>query len=554
VRYDNNAKKISIPLENNKKIMMPDSAIYDGEYKNGLFHGKGTMVWRNGAVYNGGFKNGLFHGVATYKHANGDTYKGTFSDGMEEGTGHFTTTNGDEYSGGFAKGEFHGKGRYKEKDGNTYEGNFKKSALNGIGKITYIDAGEYTGEVKNWKMHGKGVYQIDNGGTKYQGNFVDGTLTGYGKVTFQTGDTYIGQIEEWTGNGQGEMKKKNGTYYKGEFKNGLYDGEGEVTYKNKNAYKGSFVSGSRHGEGVYTRANPKGHKKEMHGWWEYGQYIGKNNPTKNSIDKTEKKNKKQINAEKIFYNQPVLLEQALKKLKPTTKQTPDLYMINFAAYGYQDVFMKEARFAKNLFDSRLGTQGRSLSLINNHKVSKHTPLASVTNLEQSIKYVANIMDKDEDILFLFLTSHGSKKHVLSVTLEKMPLNDLPVEKLSKIIKESKIKWKVIVVSSCYSGGFIKQLKDEYTMVITASKADHVSFGCDDEADFTYFGRAFFKESLANTINFKSAFEKARTHITKWENDEKYDHSEPQIWTTDKIEQHLAIWKNTLSKEMASSIQ
>jgi len=552
VRYDNNANKIHLDLKNEKKIMMPDSAIYEGEYKNGLFHGEGTMVWRNGSVYQGGFKNGLFHGVATLKHANGNIYEGKFTDGMGEGKAHYTMTNGSIYVGNFSKGEFNGQGRYEAKNGNIYQGNFKKGALNGIGKITYIDLGEYTGEVKNWKMEGKGTYKILNEDSIYKGDFVNDIFTGHGEITFSSGDRYVGQVESWLGNGLGELKIKNGEYYKGEFRDGLYDGEGELTYKNNNVYKGSFSAGLRHGKGIYIMAKPKGHQKEKTGWWEYGQYIGDEEPQKDSDKKKIKKKKKQIDAEKIFYHQASLLKQTLEKLKPTTNQSPDMYMINFASYGYQDVFMNEAKFAKNLFDTRFGTQGRSISLINNHKINNNTPLASVTNLEQSIKHVANIMNKDEDILFLFLTSHGSKKHVLSVSLEKLPLNDLSSKELARIIKESKIKWKVIVVSSCYSGGFIKELKDEHTMILTASKADHVSFGCDDKADFTFFGRALFKNALTETLNFKDAFKEARTHIKKWEEDEKYDHSEPQIWTTDVIEDHLTLWKNTLPNELVSS--
>lgn len=548
IAYDNNARKVSISKNDGKKIMMPDSGVYEGEYKDGLFHGKGTLVWRNGSVYKGDFKNGLFHGNARLIYANGNVYEGGFADGMEEGAGHYVMVNGNEYTGDFSGGVFQGKGRYKEKDGNIYEGDFKKGALSGLGKIIYTDVGEYTGEVNNWKMHGKGVYQVNNNGTKYKGDFVNDELSGYAEVIFKSGDQYTGQVDGWRGNGRGEMKKKNGEVYKGEFKSGLYHGSGKIIYKNKSSYKGSFESGMRHGMGVYVRANPKGHKKELEGWWQYDRYMGKKKPVE--ILNAKKQKKKQINAEKIFYDQPLLLDHALKQLKPTTKQVPDLYMVNFAAYGSQDVFMKEAHFAKNLFDTSFGTQGRSLSLINNHKENSNTPLASVTNLKRSIKYVAKIMDKEEDILFLYLTSHGSKKHVLSVTLEKMPLNDLPVKKLAEILKESEIKWKVIVVSSCYSGGFIKELKDEYTMVITASKADHVSFGCDDEADLTFFGRAFFKKSLPHSATFKSAFEEARTHISQWEDDEKYDHSEPQIWTTDKIEQHLALWKKNLSNKLA----
>jgi len=546
--YDITAKKVIIPGGDNKKIMMPDSGVYEGSYKEGLFHGNGIMVWRNKSSYEGEFLNGMFHGEGKINSINGNVYEGEFSNGLEQGQGYLKFKNGDEYKGQFVNGDFEGKGHFQEKGGNSYKGDFQKGMLTGIAEIIYKDRGTYVGEVKDWKMHGVGVYQVENKGTKYIGIFVDDIQSGKGEVIFENGGHYIGDIDKWVGNGKGKFTKKNGEYYEGEFKSGQYHGKGKIVYKNKNSYKGSFKNSLRHGSGVYVRVKPKGHKKEMKGWWEYGRYISATKPK----DKKKNKNKVKVDAEKIFYKQDDLLAQAFKKLKPSEKNKPDLYMVNFAGYGKQDVFMKEAQFAKSLFDINLGTQGRSLSLINNHKVNDKMPIASVTNLERSLNYVANIMDKDEDILFLFLTSHGSQKHELSVTLSGLPLNDLSAKKMAYIIKKTKIKWKVIVVSSCYSGGFIKHLKDDYTMILTASKKDHVSFGCDDEADFTFFGRAFFKKSVKESVSFKSAFQKAQTFVHKWENEEKYDHSEPQIWTTNKIEHHLTLWRKTLSQKLADA--
>jgi hypothetical protein len=64
------------------------------------------------------------------------------------------------------------------------------------------------------------------------------------------------------------------------------------------------------------------------------------------------------------------------------------------------------------------------------------------------------------------------------------------------------------VSACYSGGFIKDLHDPHTMVITAARADRTSFGCADENDMTSFGRAFFKDALPQANSFEEAFAKA----------------------------------------------
>ena len=104
------------------------------------------------------------------------------------------------------------------------------------------------------------------------------------------------------------------------------------------------------------------------------------------------------------------------------------------------------------------------------------------------------MDRDEDILFLFLTSHGRPRPVLDRVLPA-PLADLTPAELRKMLDDAGIRNRVIVVSSCYSGSFVEALRDDDSLVITASAKDRNSFGCSNEADFTYFGKAFFDEAL-----------------------------------------------------------
>jgi hypothetical protein len=100
-----------------------------------------------------------------------------------------------------------------------------------------------------------------------------------------------------------------------------------------------------------------------------------------------------------------------------------------------------------------------------------------------------------------------------------------------------------VVSACYSGGFIDALKDERTLVITAARRDRRSFGCADENDFTYFGRAFFKEALPGAQSFQHAFKKASALVGEWERKEAGEDSRslPQIHAPAPIEAHLKRW-------------
>ena len=87
---------------------------------------------------------------------------------------------------------------------------------------------------------------------------------------------------------------------------------------------------------------------------------------------------------------------------------------------------------------------------------------------------------------------------------------------------------VIVVSSCYSGTFIDELSSPTTVIITASKADRASFGCQPGAELSYFGEAFFAEALRANTSFESAFKQAIQRIKEREALLGFEPSEPQM--------------------------
>ena len=187
------------------------------------------------------------------------------------------------------------------------------------------------------------------------------------------------------------------------------------------------------------------------------------------------------------------------------------------------------RFVKGLFDERFGTAGRSIALASSHTALEELPIASTTNLARALERVGRVMDAQEDVLFLFLSAHGDPQHRLSASQPPLQLASLTPTALSRMLQESGIKWRVIVVSACYSGGYIEPLRDANTVVISASAADRNSFGCEHGRDFTYFGEAYFKEALAGTPSFTAAFDIAREAVGKKEAAEGLTPSQPQIW-------------------------
>jgi len=245
-----------------------------------------------------------------------------------------------------------------------------------------------------------------------------------------------------------------------------------------------------------------------------------------------------IGKETAFYAQPVLLEKALMQLTPGTKGVEDLFFIGFAGYDSQDVFMKETEVIERLFRERFDTSGRSLVMVNNPATALTHPVASATALERAVGKVAQVMDPDEDILFLYLTSHGSKDHRLSAEFWPLELRDIDPLMLKRMLDKAGIRWRVIIVSACYSGGFIEPLKDENTLVITASDAMSNSFGCSSESDFTWFAKAYFDEELRRSYSFTTAFRRAEISIQQRENRENEQPSHPQISLGEAIKPRL----------------
>jgi len=161
------------------------------------------------------------------------------------------------------------------------------------------------------------------------------------------------------------------------------------------------------------------------------------------------------------------------------------------------------------------------------------------------------MDRDEDILFLFLTSHGSKERF---SLDFWPIDfkaldpKNPAGPAERFRNQAARHRGVRVLF----GSFVDALKDENSLVITASAADHNSFGCSNEADFTYFGKAFFDEALRETYSFIEASKRAKPKIAAREKEQDYEGSEPQISIGEGIRKPLARSKRGSSAGRRSS--
>ena len=129
------------------------------------------------------------------------------------------------------------------------------------------------------------------------------------------------------------------------------------------------------------------------------------------------------------------------------------------------------------------------------------PVATRTNFAAAVHAVAGIMNKDEDVLVVFITSHGGPTGVglvlgdaISVVLEP--------DHVASVLDREGIRNRVVIVSACYSGILIKPLASPNSIVLTAADENSPSFGCSNEREWTYFGDAFFNQSLGEGVSLE----------------------------------------------------
>ena len=148
---------------------------YDGEWKNGMFNGKGTLTSEIGTLV-ANWINNIPTGSVIFTSYNGDKYIGEMKNGKQDGFGTYTYPNGDKYSGDWKNGVQDGKGEYAYYDGGKYTGEWKNGKQNGVGIQLWANGSSYSGQIRNNQAHGRGV-KTDKIAS-CEGNFINNKMNG----------------------------------------------------------------------------------------------------------------------------------------------------------------------------------------------------------------------------------------------------------------------------------------------------------------------------------------------------------------------------------------
>lgn len=444
-----------------------------------------------------------------------------------------TTPDGGDYEGDVKNGLLHGNGRIDWPDGTYYVGAFRNGLKHGQGMEALLDGRIYQGEFKKG-LWAEGVLHFPNG-QSYDGEFVRQRFEGSGKLIFSNRTVYEGEFHAGKMEGEGKMTTADGTLYEGTF-NGDRLSQGRVTGSDGSVYEGELSNWRPHGEGRLVEADGE----VLEGQFVYGEYVGEDGMSGFEEEQTWQ----QERLERALYTQRTLVDAQLKRLRDQTPGVPEVFTVLAALSTAETVFRTEVETIDAQLTAMPSFENRLVTLANELHDSDNYPLATQTSLTHIIRTLGKRLG-EEDLIFLYLTSHGSPDHELSVdfnTDESLPGID-PAE-LAEILNEAPQK-KVVVISACYSGGFLPELGAENTLVITAAAADRPSFGCSNEETMTYFGRAFFETAFSLEKPLNEIFEDAKAAVTERELAQEYDPSNPQIWDPESVIDAWEVWRTQL---------
>jgi hypothetical protein len=132
---------------------------------------------------------------------------------------------------------------------------------------------------------------------------------------------------------------------------------------------------------------------------------------------------------------------------------------------------------------------------------------------------------------VYITSHGSPaRGTQPGNIVFGPQNHLEPAQMRAVLDHAcGVRPTVIVISACFSGGFIPALAEPNRMIITAARADRSSFGCSADSTYPYFDGCMI-QSLETASDFIALAGQARACVAERERAEGLTPpSEPQVF-------------------------
>jgi hypothetical protein len=241
-----------------------------------------------------------------------------------------------------------------------------------------------------------------------------------------------------------------------------------------------------------------------------------------------------IDHETLWPAQPALVDKAVAELSGSGG-AGRTFILTVAAGGSQQLFGREANAARIVLVDRFAPGTHGVSLSNARTDLGNIPLATRSNLWAVLAGAGRGFDPARDLMIVYLASHGGRDAELSTDLpDYASLKPISAQGLADGLAAAGITRRIVVVSACFAGTWIKPLASHDTIVVTAAAADRTSFGCDDSREFTTFGDAFINGSLRQGASLDRAFEDLKRRVADEEREQGATPSLPQAYVGDHM--------------------
>ena len=221
------------------------------------------------------------------------------------------------------------------------------------------------------------------------------------------------------------------------------------------------------------------------------------------------------------------LGEALGRLQPQRAGTVDAYVV-VAALDADPVFGREAREAGRVLAKRFGAEGRTVTLAEDEGADRAAAAGTPANLALALARASALMDRDEDVLVLYATSHGTPRSGLNYEHPLHGEGILTPAQVAATLGQHGFRNRLIVIQACFSGQFIPALAAPRTVVATAASSMKPSFGCSPGNDWTFFGHALINLAMRTPDTLIRQFRRALVTIIGWEQKLGIDPSNPQL--------------------------
>jgi len=132
-----------------------------------------------------------------------------------------------------------------------------------------------------------------------------------------------------------------------------------------------------------------------------------------------------------------------------------------------------------------------------------------------------------DIIFVHVSTHGAP-YELARRIGDGETTGLSSHELARMLAPLADHPMIIVISACYSGSFIRDLRGPRRIILTAARADRSSFGCGAGNRHTLFGEAELNGFSVPDRSLRQIFAAIRRDVAAMERRQHFPPSQPQV--------------------------